>query len=245
MRAVSGGAPVSVAELGRLTGASAVTIRRDLTELAATGAVTRTHGGVRRAPRRGAQMPFTSRFEADHDRKGRLALAVSQLVEDEESLVLDNGTTCLAVASALAGRPLTVMALSLHAAAALAARPGVGVVVPGGPVETDSLALVGATAVAAVRELRLDTAVLGACSASPTDGLTVTTSDDAELKQACLSVARRRVLVATPEKFQRTSTFRFAAPEDLTHLVTTDDAPPATLDAFRAAGVDVVLVAAG
>ncbi len=242
MRAVAGGGTVGVAELARLTGASSVTVRRDLAELAAAGAVIRTHGGVRRAAKRGTPMPFASRVEADAATKTRLAAAVAHLVEDGESLVLDNGTTCLAVAHALAGRPLTVMALSLHAAATLGARPGASVLVPGGSVETDSLALVGTSVVEAVRELRVDTAVLGACSASPADGLTSTTPEDAQLKRACLAVARRRVLVATPEKFSRTSTFRFAAPDDLTHLVTTADAPGAVLDDFSAAGVEVVLV---
>ncbi len=239
---MSAGTPIGVEDLCLLTGASAVTIRRDLAELAAAGAVTRVHGGVRRAAKRGALMPFASRFEADHERKTRLAVAVAGLVEDEESLILDNGTTCLAVARALAGRPVTVLALSLHAAAELAARPGASVVVPGGPVETDSLAFIGATAVDAVREVRVDTTVIGACSASAVDGLTSTTPEDAQLKRACLAVARRRVLVATPEKFERSSTFRFGRPEDLTHLVTTHDAPSESVSAFRAAGVDVVLV---
>ena len=242
--AVAGGATIGIDDLCALTGASAVTIRRDLVELAAAGAVTRTHGGARRAAKRGAQMPFPSRFEADRERKTRLAAVVAELVEDEESLIVDNGTTCLAVARALVGRPLTVLALSLHAAAALAARPGVSVVVPGGRVETDTLAFTGASALDAVREVRVDTAVLGACSASPADGLTVTTIEDAALKGACLAAARRRVLVATPDKFARASTFRFGRPEDLTHLVTTDDASPDDLAAFAAVGVEIVLAPA-
>ncbi|WP_038951546.1 DeoR/GlpR family DNA-binding transcription regulator [Aeromicrobium massiliense] len=242
IQAVSGGATLGVDDLRRLTGASAVTVRRDLAELAAAGAVTRTHGGVRRAAKRGTQMPFGSRFEADLELKSRLGAAAAALVEDDESLVLDNGTTCLAVARALAGRPVTVLALSLHGAAALAARPGASVVVPGGPVETDSLALVGSDAVDAVRAVRVDVAVLGACSASTGDGLTSTTPEDAAVKRACLEVARRRVLVATPDKLGRSSTFRFGAPSDLTHLVTTDDAPAEALAGFRGAGVEVLLV---
>lgn len=241
IQSVSTGGTLGVDDLRRLTGASAVTVRRDLAELAAAGAVTRTHGGVRRAAKRGAQMPFGSRFEADLEVKSRLGAATAALVEDDESLVLDNGTTCLAVARALAGRPVTALVLSLHAAGALAARPGASVVVPGGQVETDSLALVGSAVVDAVRAVRVDVAVLGACSASAADGLTSTTPEDAAVKRACLEVARRRVLVATPDKLARSSTFRFGAPPDLTHLVTTAEAPDEALAGFRAAGVEVVL----
>ncbi|MEE1621687.1 DeoR/GlpR family DNA-binding transcription regulator [Zafaria sp. J156] len=243
IRSVSGqAAAVAVDDLARLTGASAVTIRRDLAELEARGLLLRTRGGAARARKRGAPMPFSVRFEADQERKALIAAAAAGLIEDDDSVIIDNGTTCFAVAQALAGRPLTALALSLHAAGALAARPGPSVVVPGGPVATDSLAFVGDAALQAVREMRVDAVVLGACSASPEHGLTSTTFDDASLKRACLASANRRILVTTPDKLARTSTFRFGSFEDLTHLVTTADAPAEVLEAFREHAVEVVAV---
>ena len=240
----SGTAPLSVDALCRLTGASPVTVRRDLAELEAHGSLSRTHGGATRPRKRGAPMPFATRLDADLDRKRLLAQAVAELIADEESVILDNGTTCFAVAEALVGRRLTVLSLSLHAAAALASRPGVDVVVPGGPVEADSLAMVGAAAIRAVEDVRADVAVLGACSVSAQHGLTSTTYDDAAVKRACLASASRRILVAAPEKLTRTSTFRCGDVADLADLVTTADAPRAELMECRAAGVEVVLVEA-
>lgn len=58
MRALNGTEAVSVTALARLTGVSAVTIRRDLTELAHEGLVTRVHGGALRSPKRGTAHPF-------------------------------------------------------------------------------------------------------------------------------------------------------------------------------------------
>jgi DeoR/GlpR family transcriptional regulator of sugar metabolism len=241
IQAVSGANAVSVEDLGRLTGASAVTIRRDLAELEAQGALSRTRGGARRAAKRGAPMPFAVRFDADQERKQRIAAVAADLVADDESVLLDNGTTCFAVAQRLAGRRISALALSLHAAAALAARPGAQVVVPGGPVVTESRAFVGAPALRGGEDGRGDVASLGACSVSVDHGLTSTTYDDAAVKRACLRVAARRVLVTTPEKLSRTSTFRFGDAADLTHLVTTDDAPAELLAVFRAEGVEVLL----
>ena len=129
---MSSGATVTVEALCRLTGASPITIRRDLAELAEHGSVRRVRGGVTRADARGTLMPFATRFEADRDRKDALAAVAATLVEDGESVILDNGTTCYAVARRLVGRPLTALALSLHSAAALATRPGVRTIVPGG-----------------------------------------------------------------------------------------------------------------
>lgn len=235
---------MTVDALRELTGASAITIRRDLAELAERGLVRRVRGGVTRADARGAPMPFAARFEADRERKDLLADAVNALVRDGEALIVDNGTTCYAVARRLAGRPLTALALSLHAAAALGSRPGVSVVVPGGPVENDTLAFTSHAAVEAIAQTHVDVAVIGACSAQPGFGLTSTTYEDALVKRACLSAGARTVLVATADKLARTSTFRFGAASDLTHLVTTDDAEAGLLEPFRDEGVDVLLVAA-
>jgi DeoR/GlpR family transcriptional regulator of sugar metabolism len=240
IQAVSGRSAVLVADLTELTGASAVTIRRDLAELAALGALTRTHGGARQAFRRGDPLPFSTRLAGDQEMKVALAGVAAGLVGDHESVIVDNGTTCLEVARCLAGRPITALALSLHAAAALASQPGAYVTVPGGPVETDSLAMTVA-GLQAVRDVRVDVAVIGACSASATHGLTSTTFEDAALKRAVLAAASRTVLVTGAAKLSRSSTFRFGGPDDLTDLVTTRDAPDDLLETFREHGVAVHL----
>jgi DeoR/GlpR family transcriptional regulator of sugar metabolism len=242
IRSVASGATVSVDALCALTGASAITVRRDLAELAEQGMVRRVRGGVTRADARGTLMPFAVRFETDRERKDALAAVAVTLVGDGESLILDNGTTCYAVARRLEGRPITALALSLHSAAALATRRGATVIVPGGPVENDTLAFTSHSAVRAIRETNADVAVIGACSALPDFGLTSTDYEDAQVKRACLDSAARRVLVTTAEKLSRTSTFRFAELRDLTHLVTTSDADPQVLSSFEAAGVEVHLV---
>jgi DeoR/GlpR family transcriptional regulator of sugar metabolism len=240
IRAVGGGRELTVAELAELTGVSTVTVRRDLTELASHGALARTHGGARQPFKRGTPMPFSVRMADDRESKAVLGAVAAGLVQDDESVIVDNGTTCFEAARCLAGRPVTALALSLHSAAVLASRPGAYVTVPGGPVETDSLAMTVA-GVAAVRNMRADVAIVGACSASATHGLTSTTFEDAELKRAVLQSAQRVVLVAGADKLRRSSTFRFGGPEDVTDLVTSADAPQELLEIFEDAGVRIHL----
>jgi DeoR/GlpR family transcriptional regulator of sugar metabolism len=242
IKAVAQPGLTSVDALVALTGASAVTIRRDLTDLESRGLVRRQRGGALRAPQRGVRTPFTARYETGRALKEALAAHVATLVADDDSVILDNGTTCFAVAQALVGRPLTVLALSLRAAAVLAARPGATVIVPGGPVEVDSLALMGSTVVESINETLADVFVLGACSASPAHGLSSTTYEDARIKRAAIAASTRRVLVATGEKLTQTSTFRFGALRDVTDLVTTPDAPEDLLTRFSDDGVTVHVV---
>lgn len=231
-----------VEQLAELTGVSPVTIRRDLTDLEAHQALKRIPGGAARTVKQGENVPFSLRVAEDRELKTRLAAAAAGLIADYESVIIDNGTTCYTVALELAGRPITALCLSLHAAVAIGATPGARVIVPGGPVDPDTLALMGSQAVDAVRNMRADVLVLGTCSASATRGLTSTLYEDALIKRAGIESATRRILVTIADKLNRSSNFRFGEPADLTHLVTTADAPPEMLAIFRDEGVQVILV---
>ena len=113
---------------------------------------------------------------------------------------------------------------------------------PGGPVEPDTLALLGSQVIDAIRDMRADVLLLGACSISASHGLMAATYEDAQLKKASIQSSSRRILIAAASKLTQTSNFRFGAAGDITHLITTSDAPAETLAIFNDEGVDVTLV---
>lgn len=233
---------LSVEQLAELSGVSTITIRRDLAELEARGALQRTRGGAARLMKRSEPVPYSLQIQEDQSRKAALAEAATLLVNDYESIIIDNGTTCLAVAKELSSRPLTVMPLSLHAAVVLGATPGPQVIVPGGPIEPDTLSMVSSQAIDAVRGFSADAVFLGACAVSVTRGLTSETFEDAAIKAEAIASSDRRILVTIAEKLTQTASFRFGQLSDLTHLVTTEDASKAILDEFAAANVAITLV---
>lgn len=242
VQSLRGSGRMTVEELSRLTGASPVTIRRDLATLEAHGALRRVPGGAARAVKSGEELPYALRLGEDLERKTALAQAVCELISDHETVIIDNGTTCHAVATQLVGRPLTAVCLSLHSATVLASDPAARVVVPGGVVTTDTLAQMSTQATDAVRALSADVFVMGACAISARRGLVCDLPEDAAIKAAAIESSERRVLVTTADKLSRPSTFRFAAISELTHLMTTEDAPPAALEPFQDAGVQITIV---
>ena len=241
LKSLSTTAVMSVNALSRLAGVSGVTIRRDLAELTHEGLVTRVHGGALRAPRRGASQPISLRRGEDLEAKRVLARATAELIDDGESVIIDNGTTCEMVAEQLAGRDIRVLCLSLGAGAAVASVRGAAVTIAGGPVDPESLSLFSAEAVEAVRAFRADVAVLSTCAVSTREGLTVMESDDAMVKRAIMASSTRRILPTAPSKITQTSTYRFGRIEDLDVLLTTSQIAPDTLEELQEAGVDVVL----
>src|ERR1700677_2254414 len=103
-QAVRESGSATVPELAELTGASEMTIRRDLDALAAQGALERVRGGARTLLLRGEEPPFALRAHEAADAKRRIAAEVARLIADGETVLLDSGTTCLEVARLLCGR---------------------------------------------------------------------------------------------------------------------------------------------
>ncbi|MFC9434868.1 DeoR/GlpR family DNA-binding transcription regulator [Nocardia sp. NPDC057030] len=237
--AVRDAGEIGVAELAERTGASEMTIRRDLETLAGQGVLERYRGGARTLLLRGDEPPFAVRAGEGLEIKRRLAIEVAALIADGESVVLDSGTTCLEVARVLEQRRLTVLPLSLHAVNALTGAPRLTLLVPGGTPRPGELALTGPLTLASLAALRFDTAILGCCGLTATDGLTAYDLDDAAIKRAAIAASRRVIAVTEAAKLSHTA-LAFVAPAAALHAIVTDaSAAPGDTAALEAAGVSV------
>jgi DeoR/GlpR family transcriptional regulator of sugar metabolism len=226
-QAVRESGSATVPELAGLTGASEMTIRRDLDALAAHGALERVRGGARTLLLRGEEPPFALRAHEAADAKRRIAAEVSRLVTDGQTIVLDSGTTCLEVARLLHGRQVTVMPLSLQAIHVLSDTPAPAtLLVPGGRPRTGEGALTGPLTLASLAALRFDTAILGCCGLSTAQGLTAYDLDDAAVKKAIITSAHRVIAAADASKLGRTA-HAYVGPATLIHTLVTDTTAPA------------------
>ncbi|MET9226034.1 DeoR/GlpR family DNA-binding transcription regulator [Lentzea sp. NPDC003310] len=234
--AVRDAGSLGVADLAELTGASEMTIRRDLEVLAAQGVLERYRGGARSLLLRGSEPPFALRSDENMDAKRRIAATVASLITDGESVVLDSGTTCLEVARLLHDRRLTIMPLSLHAVNALSSSSTLTLLVPGGRPRPGELALTGPLTLASLQALRFDTAVIGCCGLSAEHGLTAYDLEDASVKRTAITSARRVIAAVDASKLDRTALAHVAPVSSLDAVVT--DA--ADFEPLASAGVTVV-----
>ncbi|MCT9089717.1 DeoR/GlpR family DNA-binding transcription regulator [Streptomyces sp. ASQP_92] len=233
----------TVQDLAGLTGASEMTIRRDLDILAGQGVLERVRGGARTLLLRGEEPPFALRAHEAVDAKRRIAAEVSALIADGETVLLDSGTTCLEVARLLRERPVTVLPLSLQAIHLLGETPGPAkLVVPGGQPRTGEGALTGPLTLASLAALRFDTAVIGCCGLTAADGMTAYDLDDAAVKKASIASARRTVLATDGSKLGHTA-YAYVGSVDLLHTLVTDTTAPADeVTALERAGAVVKTV---
>ena len=232
---------LDVAEMAAVMGAAEMTIRRDLDRMVAMGLARRVRGGAVNLLMRGQELPFAMRVLDRAEAKQRIAVAVGQTVRDGEAVILDSGTTAVLAAQALTWRRLTVMPLSLHAATALAASESVRLLMPGGEARPGELSMVGPLALASIRALRFDTAVVSCCGLA--DGrITTHNLGDAEVKLAMVRSAARVVIVADGSKFRATAMAVVCAATEADLVITDSDAPGDAVEALRSGGVEVQCV---
>lgn len=225
-----------VAELASTFGVSASTIRRDLQLLAEDGAVQRMRGGA--LPLSRFEPTFGEKETAYRAQKAAIARAAAALVQPGQTIFLDAGTTTLALARALRARSdITVASNSVPVAVELAHR--LQLVLTGGSVKESTLALVGPLAERAIEQMHVDIAFLGMNGVSETAGLTTPTWDEAATKSRMIAAARQAVILVDSSKLGAVTFARVAGLDEVDLLITDDGAPAATVEALRAAGLEV------
>ena len=203
------------------------TIRRDLTELADAGRLTRVHGGAV-LPSGVTNIGYEDRRRLNDDSKARIGQACAATIKNGTSLFLGIGTTAEAVARALVHHDgLLVVTNNMNAVPILTANSGCKILLTGGAVRATDMGLTGPMAVASVRQFRFDTAVIG-CSALDASGSIFDFDlDEVMVSQAVIYASGRTILAADSAKFKRTAPARVCALPDISVFCT--DADPAPL----------------
>lgn len=232
---------VHVADLVEELGASEATVRRDLVQLDKQGALRRTHGGARRLLLRGVTTPFAARALVNAEGKARIAAAAAAMLAHGESVVLDGGTTCLAVAHRLRDPSLRVVPLSLRAATALG-DAGIQITMCGGDVRPDELSATGARALSSLSTMRFDTAVVSCRGFTLSEGVTSYDGEDAAMKAAVIRHSARVLLLCDETKWGKTAFGWVADARDLATVVTDHVLTHDEQEVVAELGVEVVTV---
>ncbi len=193
-------------DLAHELGLSEDSVRRDLRDLAAAGLCQRVYGGA--LPASPAAGDYSARQGIEIDSKLRIATRAAAMVRPGATVILDGGTTALAVARAL---PQDLKALvithSPTVAAALASHPSVEIFLIGGRIFKHSVVACGAAAVEATEGLSADLFFLGVTGVHPRTGLTTGDADEAAMKRALSRRAADTYVLASVEKIGAASPF--------------------------------------
>ena len=226
-------------ELAVELGVSEDSVRRDLRDLAAAGLCQRVYGGA--LPVSPAVADYGARRGVAVDSKQRVARAAVGLVRPGSTVILDGGTTALAVARSLPpDLRATVVTHSPTVAAALVEHAHVEVLLIGGRLFKHSAVTCGAAAAEAAQGVSADVFLLGVTGVHPEAGLTTGDADEAAMKRVLASRAADTWVLASAEKIGAASRFAVLPLARVAGIVT--DAPPEepVVERLRAAGATLL-----
>lgn len=221
-------------------GVSIDTIRRDLRDMAAEGLLQRVHGGALRASP--AINSYVDRQRHLSAEKVAVARAAARLVENGMVVVIGGGITNVQAARHLApDLRAVIITHSPPVAEALAEHPDVDVILIGGKVFKHSLVTVGAETVEAFRSIRADLCLLGVCSIHPETGISIPDYEEALVQRAMIACSAEIAALASSEKLGTAAPFGVAALNELNLIITDDGVDPATVELYRARGIEVIV----
>lgn len=208
---------LSVSLLSRDLGVSEVTIRTDLRHLETRGLLARTHGGAEATGYRNV----LERQLQHAAEKSRIGAAAADLVEDNDLVMIEAGTTCAEIVAHLGGRrgvriltnsTLVVQQARLH--------PELTVVLTGGTFHRTSESLVGPAALRTLADFNVRLAFFGTDGFNARYGLTTAFAEGAEVIRAMQARAQESWLVADSSKYGKAGFVRVTDLADLTGVIT-------------------------
>lgn len=233
LRLVADRGSVQIAEVAALLGVDASTIRRDLAQLGRAGLVERARGGALAGQASAAvDIPYDMKRSVEIGAKRAIGEAAAALVRDRETILLDSGSTTLQMVPWLRDRSLTVVTNDLQIAMQLARLPRIRLVVTGGALLETVFTLVGPQTLAALAELHVDHAFLGADAIDREAGITNINLVEVPVKRAMLAAATQATVLADSTKFDRCALARVAGLHEIAGIITDDRVPAAVRARF-------------
>ncbi|WP_163751009.1 DeoR/GlpR family DNA-binding transcription regulator [Mycolicibacterium helvum] len=238
VEAVSAGQVVSTDELVRRLSVSAETVRRDLALLEEQGAIRRVHGGAASvADHRGAEPSFTERSMIGHQAKAQMAKVAVRLLQSGQTVIIDIGTTAVAVARAIPRSFTgTVITPSLPVAVELADRPGVEILMAGGRVRPGDLACSNAHTKAFFADIYADIALLGSGGVDARAGLTDFHLSEIDVRRTIIANSARSYILADSAKLGQVAPYRVCGLGEVDGLITDQNTQPSIAVAFEETG---------
>jgi DeoR/GlpR family transcriptional regulator of sugar metabolism len=213
---------VLASELAAEFNTSEHTVRRHLRDLADAGYCKRVYGGALLASPAG--LPAARRMEEAVERKARLAACAASIVRASQIILLDAGSTNVAIAEALPeNADLTVITNSPEACLRLLDRTGFKVMLIGGHVGKEVAGAVGSIALLQIQQIKADLCFLGACALDPDEGIAAFDAEDAELKRAMVKASGLVAIAITSEKLMTAAPYIVAPACAVDYLIVEAD----------------------
>ncbi|MGL4790047.1 MAG: DeoR/GlpR family DNA-binding transcription regulator [Anaerotignaceae bacterium] len=213
---------IKLAELCSTMNISESTVRRDLYLLDKRGLLKKVHGGAVAVSDNYFHHEYDMEEKATLNTEEKLAIAkyAASLIEDNDFVYIDAGTTTEKMISFINAKNITFVTNGFSIAKELA-KKGFSVHVPAGEVKATTEAIIGAECVLSLQTYSFTKCFLGVNGISISSGLTTPTKNEATIKSTAIARSKDIYVLADHSKFDKYTAVTFGELNKVTIITDT------------------------
>ena len=232
---------VRVSELSRILDVSEVTVRSYLEDMEKKGLLSRVHGGAVSSYKPYYSMNLNQRLEANQTEKVEIAEKIAELIQDNDTVMLNAGTTTLlAFRKFPAEYNLNIVTNSIAIALEASSNPNYNVILTGGSVNTKYQFTYGTDAVRQVKKYHADKLILSVDGIDVEGGFTTYYNKETAVDVAMIEQADCCIVAADKTKFWRSAFAKIGDISVADYLVTNTGFTHERLAELEALGIKII-----
>jgi DeoR/GlpR family transcriptional regulator of sugar metabolism len=233
---------VLVTDLVRLLDVSAVTVRKDLTELEKGDKLYRSHGKAVLVNPYINNRPVNEKEKLATDEKHAIGREAARLITRNDSICIASGTTVHALARNIVPiHKLTVVSASLPVSNILSAHENIDIYQLGGLMRHSSLSVVGEYAARFMAECSFSKLYLGVDGIDIDYGITTTEIREATLNKMMIAAAQKTIVLADSSKFGRRGFAKIADIDAVDVIITDAGISPKMIKKIEDLGIELII----
>ncbi|KAA0765753.1 DeoR/GlpR family DNA-binding transcription regulator [Bacillus sp. SH5-2] len=240
---------VMVNDLAKVLNVTTETIRRDLDMLHKEGQLTKIHGGAIKKKDQSLEFHFDKRRSENIEEKRKIAMEASKLVEDNDIIAIEIGTTTMQILDYIYDRKnLTILTNSIPAVNKIIELKeqydsfDCRLIVIGGILNTNSLALSGEMTLNYLDHFTVNKLFASCDGISLEKELTCSYIEDAQIYKQLKNNAKQVVMMADESKFNLTKFYKSGSFSDIDALYTNAKLDEAWESVLTSNGVEIITV---
>lgn len=233
---------VLVSDLVEKLEVSAVTVRKDLTELEKSDRLYRSHGRAVLVNPYINNRSVSEKEKIAPDQKHAIGREAARLIARDDSIAIASGTTVHALArNIMPIHRLTVVSASLPVSNILSQHESIDIIQLGGMLRHSSLSVVGEYSARILDECSFSKLYLGVDGIDFDYGITTTDMREAALNQKMMAASQKTIVLADSSKFGRRGFAKIADMDAVDIIITDPGVSPKVIRQVEDLGIELII----
>ncbi len=200
------------------------TLRRDLESILSAGGIKKIYGGVTVLPKKGL-VPFEDRNISHPNEKMKIAAAASQLIEDNDIVFIDSGTTTTHLLENIKNKNnITILTNNIEIILRGMPYENINIITLSGALNRKTLSFAGNYAAQVLKNYNISKAFMATTGFSIANGVTNSSPVEFALKRVAIERSKKKYLLADSSKCGEVSLMTYCNLGQIDILIT--DAKP-------------------